>query len=92
MASIIDYLIYLAHNPDAAQRHNSGEDAARAEMSKYGLDAGQQDTILSRNHYEIADAASAEVQPEPMESLPGTGNGIVYPRGEADEGEHGRNS
>jgi acetyl-CoA acetyltransferase len=61
MASIADYLIYVAHDPARAARHNSGQAEARGQMTQFGLTTEQQDVILSRNHYEIADAIAKEM-------------------------------
>jgi hypothetical protein len=61
MASIAEYLVYIAQRPDAARTHYESTKSARQQMTTYGLTTVQQDTILGANPNEINDAIVQEI-------------------------------
>lgn len=61
MALIAEYLLLLARDPDAARNHRSSTDAARAQMTSFGLSQPQQDAIATNDPDTIANAVRAEL-------------------------------
>lgn len=61
-ASIADYLLRLARDPQAAALHRSSDDAAHSAMDAAGLSAEQKETVLSRDADRISAAIRAELQ------------------------------
>lgn len=61
MASLAQYLLHLAQNPEESEAFRSSHESARASMTKAGLSKEQQEIALSRDSDRIAGAVQAEL-------------------------------
>jgi hypothetical protein len=61
MASIAEYLLYIAQRPDASRTHYASEDLARQQMTEHGLTTAQQNIVLNADPSEINEAIALEI-------------------------------
>ncbi len=60
MATIHEYVLLLAKDPDEADRFRASIHSARSTMSGFGLSKKEQDVLLSGNAEEISQAIQGE--------------------------------
>lgn len=68
MASLAEYVLYLARNKSAAEEHRTRDSAEKA-MTKFGLDEKQREIIHSADPNRISRAIQDEFAPESNELM-----------------------
>ena len=65
MPSLAQYLLHLADDPNALERHKRSTGDAKQQMTEYHLTDEQQKILLTGDHQKISSAANEELRAHP---------------------------